>query len=103
MVEIIRGTDIKFNLNILPIGGISMSSYDFRVVAYVKGTNQRITIIKDSCAMEDDDNYTVPVDTTSLGLGELLLDVYAFIPDTDFNDGLRTEIVRLKTEIQIVQ
>ena len=103
MTDVIRGTDIKFNLNILPISGISMSSYDFSVVAYAKGTNQRITIIKDSCAMEDDDNYIVPVDTTSLGLGELLLDVYAFIPDTDFDDGIRTEICRIETDITIIQ
>ena len=103
MTEIIRGTDLKFNLNILPMSGISMSSYDFQVVAYTKGSGQRVTIFKDSCTKEDNDNYTLPVETSSLGLGELILDVYAFIPDTDFDDKIRTEISRLETEILIVQ
>ena len=103
MADIIRGTEIKFNLSIEPIGEISMSMYDFYVIAYAKGTQQRIIIDKSDCTEIDSDNYTLPVDTTSLGLGQLILDVYANVPDEDFSDGSRTEISRTETNITIIQ
>ena len=103
MAEVIRGTELKFNLNIQPVGGISMSAFDFYVRAYSKGTAQRSVVHKYDCAKVDNDNYTVPVDTALLGLGLLILDVYAFIPDQDFPDDLRTEICRIETDITLIQ
>lgn len=102
MADIIRGTEIKFNLNIQPIGGVSMSAYDFNVMAYAQGTPQRAIVNKDDCTEIDSDNYTLPVDTAPLGLGLLILDVYAYVPDQDFPDDLRTEICRIETDIIII-
>ena len=101
MAEIIRGTEIKFNLNIQPISGISMSTFDFYVMAYAQGTPQRSVVNKFDCTKVNNDNYTLPVDTAPLGLGLLILDVYAFVPDQDFPDDLRTEICRIETDITI--
>ena len=103
MAEVIRGTELKFNLNIAQIGGISMSSYDFYVIAYAQSTAQRLTVLKGDCTKLDNDNYTVPVDTGALGLGLLILDVYANIPDQDFRDNARTEICRVETDITIIK
>ena len=103
MADTIRGTELKFGLNIQPIGEISMSMYDFHVVAYAKNTQQRIIVDKSDCTKTDDNNYTLPVDTTPLGLGTLVLDVYAYVPDEDFPDDLRTEICRIETDITIIQ
>lgn len=103
MADIIRGTELKFNLNIQPVGGVSMSTYDFYVVAYAQGTPQRATVNKHDCTEVDNDNYTLPVDTTALGLGLLILDVHAYVPDQDFPDDQRTEICRIETDITIIQ
>lgn len=102
MAEVIRGTEVKFNLNIEPIGDVHMSSYDFMVTAYCAGTSQKVVIQKSDCVKVDDDNYTLPVDTSALGTGQLMLDVRAYIPDTDFPDSTRTEIVRLETDIEVI-
>lgn len=103
MAEVIRGTELKFNLNIQPVSGINMSAFDFYVTAYTQGTAQRSVIQKYDCTRVNNDNYTVPVDTAPLGLGLLILDVYAFIPDQDFPDDLRTEICRIETDITLIQ
>ena len=103
MADIIRGTELKFNLNIQPVGGVSMSAYDFHVIAYAQGTPQSATVNKNDCTMVDNDNYTLPVDTATLGLGLLILDVYAYVPDQDFPDDQRTEICRIETDITIIQ
>lgn len=103
MADIIRGTELKFNLNIQPVGGVSMSAYDFHVTAYAQGTTQRVIVDKHDCTKIDDDNFTIPLDTTALGLGQLILDVYAFIPDQDFIDNHRTEICRIETDVIIIQ
>lgn len=102
ITKVIRGTEIKFNLNIQPISGISMSTFDFHVIAYAQGTRQRLTINKSDCTKVDDDNYTLPVDTAPLKQGLLILDVYAHVPDQDFIDDLRTEISRIETGIIII-
>jgi hypothetical protein len=43
------------------------------------------------------------VDTALLGAGEVKCIVRAEIPDSDFEDLMRTEVVGLNTEIQIVK
>lgn len=103
MTDIIRGTEIKFNLSIEPIGDVSMELYDFEVLAYCKDTTQKIAIPKSACTKIDSDNYTLPVDTSGLALGQLVVDIYAYIPDLDFPDGLRTEICRVETDINIIK
>lgn len=103
MEDVIRGTEVKYNLNIQPVGGVSMSTFDFQVMAYALGTAQKNVIPKRDCTEVDNNNYVVPVDTSPLGLGQLILDVYAYIPDQDFSDNLRTEIIRLETEQNIIQ
>lgn len=102
MAYIIRGTEIKFNFNIEPINGVSMTSYDFEVFAYCAGTTQKIQVPKGDCTEVDSDNYVLPIDTSALALGQLIIDVYAYIPDLDFPDGLRTEICRIETDIKII-
>lgn len=102
MENIIRGTEIKFILNVEPIDDLHLIDLDFTVRAYCKGSTQEIIIPKDMCVGEDADNFIVPVDTTGLGTGLLLLDVTVFVPDDIFANGLRTEIVRLETEVTII-
>lgn len=51
----------------------------------------------------DDDNYVACVDSTKLGVGKIMCRVTAYIPDADFEDGLRTEIETVDTNVTITR
>lgn len=96
------GTELKLNINIEPIGDITMDDYDFEVQVYC--SIKRVVIIQKKDAVRvDSNNYIVLVDTTETGAGELKCKVTAHIPDADFSDGLRTEVVGINTGITIVK
>lgn len=100
--EVIKGTELKFNLNIEPISDTHMADYDFKVVAYCPKSTGRLEVVKDECTKIDDDNYIVPIDTSNIGPGDLILDIYAYLPDEAFEDKLRTEIQRAIQDIRII-
>lgn len=104
MAKIFLGTELKLNINIEPMGEMSMSDYDFDI-ELICGSfkKQSIVIKKDSAKKVDDDNYIVCFDTTDLGGGNLLCRVTAYIPDGDFKDGIRTEITEINTGIEIIK
>lgn len=96
------GTELKLNVNIEPIGDITMDDYDFEVDVYC--SQKRITTIRKSEAIRvDDSNYIILVNTEPLGHGDVKVKVTAHIPDDDFDDGLRTEVVFLNADITVVK
>ena len=97
----IIGTEEKFNVRVAPIGDLHIIDYDFSVEAY-SNSNARAVIPKEDVIFVDDDNFIVRIDTNELGLGQITLEVTAFVPDSDFPDGLRTEIARYKTDTTII-
>ena len=97
----IIGTEEKFNLWLAPLGDIHASDYDFSVKAY-SNKQANLVIPKHELIMVDDDNFIVRIDTSALGLGKIILEVTAYIPDSDFPDGLRTEIARYTTDTTII-
>ena len=106
--DIIIGTELKFNMLIQPIDNMHAIDFDFSVKAYGQsktGGNPRayILIQKDDCAQEDDDNYIVPVNTSTLSPGTLILELTAYIPDLTFIDGYRTEMIRHETDINLIR
>lgn len=96
------GTELKLNINIEPIGDITMDDYDFEVQVYCS-IKRVITIQKKDAIRVDQNNYMVLVDTSETGAGDLKCKVTAHIPDGDFNDGLRTEVVAVSTGITIIK
>lgn len=94
------GTDKKLVVSIEPVDNISMDDYDFKVEVYAKG--RPITITKEQSVRKDKDNYAICVDTAKVGKGTMMAKVIAYIPDADFDDMLRTEIVIIDTNIDIV-
>lgn len=100
--QIIYGSEIKLNINIKPIDSLHMSDYDFNVVFFTN-TESKIVMNKDQCKKVDDDNYLALLDTTKLGLGKLKMKITAYLPDIDFDDELRTEVIQETTGIQIVK
>lgn len=96
------GTELKLNVNIEPIGDITMDDYDFFVEVYCS-IKRVLTIHKKDAIRIDENNYVVLVDTAQTGAGDLKCRVTAYIPDEDFADGLRTEVVGFDTGINIIK
>lgn len=103
MAKVFLGTELKLNINIEPMGGMSMSDYDFDI-ELICGSFKKQSIVfkKENAKKVDDDNYIVCFDTTDLGVGNLTCKITAYIPDGDFKDGKRTEVTEIKTGIGIV-
>lgn len=102
MGNIFIGTELKLNINIKPIGQVTMDDYDFEVEVY--GPSKIPVIIPKSKAIRvDNSNYIVLVDTNTTKTGALKCKVKALIPDEDFHDKLRTEIVCIDTGINVIK
>lgn len=104
-MKVYLGTEIKLNLNIEKIGSHSMSDYDFTVEVFCNPT-KKLTIEKDNPSLikkDDDDNYILLIDTETIGIGKVKLQVTAHIPDQDFPDQLRTEVQIVNTDIEVIK
>jgi hypothetical protein len=100
--NIFIGTELKLNINIEPMGEVTMDDYDWFVEVYCSA--KRIVVIKKQDAIRiDDNNYVVLVDSAELGAGELKCKIYAHIPDSDFEDNTRTEVSMISTGINIIK
>lgn len=98
------GTEFKLNIRLDPIDGLHMSDYDFECALYVY-TNRKVVIPKSKMRKVDDDNYIVVVnsiDAMRIGKGKINAEITAFIPDSDFDDGLRTEKLILCTDVTAI-
>jgi hypothetical protein len=96
------GTELKLNIHIEPIGETTMDDYNFEVEVYCS-PKKPIIIPKENTIRVDSDNYVVLVDTNIVGAGDLKCKVTAQVPDGDFPDQLRTEVVCIDTGINIVK
>lgn len=96
------GTELKININIEPIDNKHMSEYDWTAHVYCN-SKASLNLSKSDAIKKDDDNYIILIDTSLLGTGDLKCKLTAYIPDADFIDGLRTEIVGINTGITIVK
>lgn len=96
------GTELKLNIHIEPIGSTTMDDYDFSVEVYCS-VKRIVTVLKKDAIRIDENNYVILVDTTETGAGDLKCRVTAYIPDEDFADGLRTEVVGFDTGINIIK
>ena len=87
------GTELKLNVGMDPIAGIHLADIDFEVKIFSHKRTGSVTIGKDAAKKIDEDNYIVCVDTKLIGTGRYYMTFTAYIPDMDFPDGLRTEVV----------
>jgi hypothetical protein len=100
--RVVRGSKKKLSLHIDPIGGHTLSSYDF-TVEYFTSPMQVVKLTKEELLKTDDSTYIIRVDTALVGTGILKCRVIAYIPDSDFIDGIREEIYDFETEYDIVE
>ena len=98
------GTEFKLNVHLEPLNGLHMSDYDFEVALYVY-TNRKVVFQKSKLKKVDDDNYLLMVETADalrIGRGRINAEITAYIPDSDFSDGLRTEKLVLCTDVTAI-
>lgn len=98
--KVYLGTEVKLNIHIEPMGNLSMDDYDFNV-EFSCNPRKVVRIEKEELIRADSANYVALVDTTRIGIGEIKVKVTAYIPDEDFADGLRTEIVAFNSNIMV--
>jgi len=103
MIEdiVIRGAEIKLNIHIDPIDGVTMDDYDFFCEAFVQPAKNIITVRKSDMKRVDESNYIMLIDTLKLSSGKLCIKVVASVPDGDFDDHIRTEVSCIHTNINI--
>lgn len=87
---IYRGTDLKFAINI-ESPGFKMDEDDF-TIELVNG-RRKLTIEKDQM-VQGDDGWYLCFDSSDIGAGDITIIVYAYVPDSDFDDGVRTEVYK---------
>ena len=100
---IFLGTELKLNINIAPMGVVSMDDYDFNIDVYTQSSNKHLIIEKAETKKVDKDNYVVIIDTELVGAGRVMCKVTAYLPDGDFKDRDRKEIAVVDTGISIVK
>lgn len=83
------GTELKFKVKIAA-EGFSMDSDDFKI-ELVNGS-KKLSFDKKDLVHTSDGKWLVCFDSKDLGVGPVWMISYAYIPDSDFWDGLRTEV-----------
>lgn len=86
------GTGLKFAVTITA-EGFSQDDDDWKVV-FQCGRNSVELTKADMSISEDNGNltYIANVDTSLLGTGDLSVITYAYVPDEDWDDGVRVEV-----------
>ena len=100
--QVCLGTEIKLNVHIEPIDGVTMDGYSFVANLYCS-PSKMIAINKNEAIRIDESNYVCCIDTSNIGIGRLKCKIVAQIPDGDFDDGIRTEISVIDTGIDVVK
>ena len=85
------GTELKFKVDI-SASGFSMDTDSWSVTISCGKHSREFS--KSDC-ISGDDGWFVCFDTTEFGPGMYYAKVTAYVPDIDFNDGIRTEIKKM--------
>lgn len=96
------GSKIKVNVSIPAIDSITMDNYDFEVVLFCY-PNKSLLLRKEELIRVDESNYVARLDTTLVGEGDLKAKITAYIPDGDFEDRVRTEVIVSLVNVTIVK
>ena len=83
------GTKLKFLVEITA-EGFSMVDNDFTVT--LKRGSVTKTFTKSELVQDDEDNFYVCFDSSEFGRGLITATITAYVPDEDFDDGIRTEV-----------
>ena len=83
------GEELKYRVDI-QADGFDMDENDYEIE--LSCGSKRKTITKSDILRDIDGNHYIAIDTADFKRGDLYATVYAYVPDDDFPDGLRTEM-----------
>ena len=86
------GTELKFKIDI-EASGFSMVDDDFNIIIKKRNIEKRFE--KVDLVDDGQGNYYVCFDSAEFGTGTISAIVTAYVPDTDFPDGFRTEVFEM--------
>lgn len=103
MNKIFWGTEVKLNVNIEPVGELTMDDYDFELTIMAQWPQKKVVVKKDQAIRVDENNYIITIDTKDIGTGKVTGKIVAYLPDDDFKDGYRTEVMEVDPNITIAK
>lgn len=102
--EVLHGTDFKVIVHLDAIGELHMRDYDFSCEFFAY-RNKSLVIRKADMIEIDEDNYKAMItkeDAVILGRGDITCIIRPELPDEDFADGIRSDGVKICTNITII-
>jgi hypothetical protein len=89
-----EGTDLKINVHIETVSGLTMDRYNFECLFYTSSLIKSIRVKKENMVRIDSQNYIAVVDSSKIGYGRLNMKITAYIPDQSiyYRDGIRKEV-----------
>lgn len=97
---VVYGTDAKILFSVDMPDGLTLHDVNFTVT--IKGAKEEQVVEKVDCIYITDNSYVVLADTKKLGVGNYMLAVAMEIPDTDYDSGIRREIVNINPHISVI-
>ena len=91
-----KGTKVKYRIEI-ESPGFDMAEDDFKIIlkrGTYSETYPKANLIDREVG--DKHEYYLAFDTTPFGPGDIIVTVEAYVPDEDFDGGIRTEIDRFR-------
>lgn len=98
----IVGAEFKVLVQVEPVDDVHMSQMDFSCSFYTDMASS-YEVKKEQMIQLDDDSYIALVDSTGMNPGNLRNRITVDIPDFDFADGYRREIVDVETGVKLMR
>lgn len=96
----IIGTEFKVLVEIEPVDDVHMADMEFTCQFYTR-LNNPLEVTKEQMIKVNEDSYIALVDTTGMSAGTLRNRITVDIPDKDFADGYRREVVDVEVGTKI--
>lgn len=96
------GSQIKILIAATLPDNLTLFNVDFDVVVYNDDKkDQQKKYKKTECILTDEYDYVVLVDSDELGVGTYMVKLTVYIPDADFPDGKRKEVIRINPNVKV--
>lgn len=96
------GSDVKIVFTAELPDDLTLKDVAFSVTAYnTDATDKKVQEDKSACIEMNKDVYVMLFNSEELGVGAVMLKIVCDIPDEDFPDGFRKEVVRFNPKVEI--
>lgn len=96
------GSDVKILIDAELPDGLKMEDVSFTVTVYnANEKDVKKVYPKAECLLTEYGNYIVLVDSEELGIGIYMVKATFHIPDTDYPNGYRKEVIRINPHVRV--